>query len=393
MGRNWEEFGEKICKTVQDAIENKNYDQLNQVISETINQAVDTVVSGVKRASAPKKTIGIQYTNVKTEIVPFEVKAPSGIGAILGTVLGYIFGGFEFLVCFGFLAVGLSDFALAPKVISIVFSIISFICMVSGLAVGIWGTKRLLRLSRFKNYVKALGSKTYCNISELAGKIGKTDKYVVKDLEYMIKQHWFVQGHLDKQKTCLIVTDKLYAEYCQLEQRKALEQKEAEQRAENQRKEQERKIAEGEMLGPEVQKIIAQGEEYVRRIRRCNELIPGEEISEKIERIEILVNKIFDRVKQEPRCVSDIRKLMEYYLPTTVKLLEAYAEMDAQPVGGENIENAKREIEATLDTLNTAFEKLLDSLFQEKAWDISSDISVLNTMLAQEGLKDDGMKK
>ena len=52
-----------------------------------------------------------------------------------------------------------------------------------------------------------------------------------------------------------------------------------------------------------------------------------------------------------------------------------------------------KEIEATLDTLNTAFEKLLDSLFQEKAWDISSDISVLNTMLAQEGLKDDGMKK
>ena len=67
--------------------------------------------------------------------------------------------------------------------------------------------------------------------------------------------------------------------------------------------------------------------------------------------------------------------------------------MDAQPVGGENIQTAKREIEATLDTLNVAFEKLLDSLFQEVAWDLSSDISVLNTMLAQEGLKDDGLKK
>lgn len=393
MGRNWEEFGEKICKTVQDAIENKNYDQLNHVISETIEQAVDTVVSGVKKASIPKKGPGIQYTNVKTEIVPFEVKAPSKIGAVLSTVLGYVFAGFEFTSCFGFLAVGLSDFAIASKMLSIAFSAMSFAGMIVGLIVGALGTKKLLRLSRFKTYVKSLGNKAYCNISELAGKIGKSDKYVVKDLEYMIKQHWFVQGHLDKQKTCLMVTDKLYAEYCQLEQRKALEQKEAEQRAEEQRKEQERKIAEGEMLGPEVQKIIAQGEKYVRKIRWCNDLIPGEEISEKIERIELLVNKIFDRVKQEPRCVSDIRKLMEYYLPTTVKLLEAYAEMDAQPVGGENIENAKREIEATLDTLNAAFEKLLDSLFQEKAWDISSDISVLNTMLAQEGLKDDGLKK
>ena len=67
--------------------------------------------------------------------------------------------------------------------------------------------------------------------------------------------------------------------------------------------------------------------------------------------------------------------------------------MDKQPVKGENNESSKREIEATLDTLNTAFEKLLDSLFQAAAWDVSSDISVLNTMLAKEGLKGDGLKK
>ena len=74
-------------------------------------------------------------------------------------------------------------------------------------------------------------------------------------------------------------------------------------------------------------------------------------------------------------------------------LLEAYEQLDRQPVDGENIQTAKREIEATLDTLNTAFEKLLDDLFQDTMWDVSSDISVLNTMLAQEGLKEDGMKK
>ena len=109
--------------------------------------------------------------------------------------------------------------------------------------------------------------------------------------------------------------------------------------------------------------------------------------------LETLVDKIFDRVECNPKSIPDIRKLMEYYLPTTVKLLEAYAQMDSQPVGGENIEMAKREIEATLDTLNVAFEKLLDSLFQEIAWDVSADISVLNTMLAQEGLTEDGLKK
>ena len=97
----------------------------------------------------------------------------------------------------------------------------------------------------------------------------------------------------------------------------------------------------------------------------------------------MLVDRIFDRVEENPQSVSDIRKLMEYYLPTTIKLLEAYEQLDRQP----------GEIEATLDTLNTAFEKLLDDLFQDTMWDVSSDISVLNTMLAQEGLKEDGMKK
>ena len=98
-------------------------------------------------------------------------------------------------------------------------------------------------------------------------------------------------------------------------------------------------------LSPEVQKVIDQGDMYVRKIRKCNDDIPGVEISEKIYRIEMLVDKIFDRVEQNPKNISDIRKLMEYYLPTTVKLLEAYAEMDAQPVGGENIQSAKKEIE------------------------------------------------
>ena len=77
----------------------------------------------------------------------------------------------------------------------------------------------------------------------------------------------------------------------------------------------------------------------------------------------------------------------------TVKLLSAYADMDAQPVQGENIQAAKREIEASLDTLNGAFEKLLDSIFKDTALDVSSDITVLKTLLAQEGLTEDELSK
>ena len=121
--------------------------------------------------------------------------------------------------------------------------------------------------------------------------------------------------------------------------------------------------------------------------------IPGEEVSAKIYHMELILERIFARAKTHPEVIPDLKKLMDYYLPMTVKLLNAYADMDAQPIQGANIESAKREIEGTLDTLSRAFEKLLDELFQDTALDVSSDITVLQTLLAQEGLTDDELTK
>lgn len=84
--------------------------------------------------------------------------------------------------------------------------------------------------------------------------------------------------------------------------------------------------------------------------------------------------------------MPETRKFIEYYMPTTLKLVNAYKEFDAQPIQGDNIIKSKKEIESTLDTINEAFVNLFDSLFEDVAMDISTDISVLQTMLAQEGL-------
>ena len=102
--------------------------------------------------------------------------------------------------------------------------------------------------------------------------------------------------------------------------------------------------------------------------------------------MEIIAKKIFEQVQEHPEKLPDIRRLMNYYLPTTLKLLNVYEEFDSQPVQGENIRSAKQQIEATLDTINVAFENLLDKLFTDEALDVSSDITVLETMLKQEGL-------
>jgi 5-bromo-4-chloroindolyl phosphate hydrolysis protein len=139
--------------------------------------------------------------------------------------------------------------------------------------------------------------------------------------------------------------------------------------------------------------VLDRGGQFLNQLRKCNDDIPGEEVSAKIYHMELILERIFARAKAHPEVIPDLKKLMDYYLHMTVKLLNAYADMDAQPVQGANIESAKREIEGTLDTLSRAFEKLLDELFQETALDVSSDITVLQTLLAQEGLTDDELTK
>ena len=111
------------------------------------------------------------------------------------------------------------------------------------------------------------------------------------------------------------------------------------------------------------------------------------------DKMELIIQKIFERAKAHPEIIPDLNRLMDYYLPMTVKLLDAYEDMDSQPVQGENIASSKREIEETIDTLNVAFEKLLDSVFEDTAMDVSSDISVLHTVLAQEGLTENEFDK
>ena len=248
--------------------------------------------------------------------------------------------------------------------------------MISAL-VGVKGTTLFSKIKRFQTYVRALSGKSYVNIAVLSKAIHKNKEFVVKDIAQMIDDNWFIEGHLDHNDESLMVTDDAYNEYLRTVQLK--------------KEQQEKQDLFEKTTPPEVREVLETGAAYIKEIRRCNDAIPGEEISNKIDKIELVVRKIFKRVEQHPENVNDLRKFMKYYLPTTIKLLRAYEELDQQEVQGENMINSKKEIEKTLDTLNIAFEKLLDDLFQETAWDVSSDISVLESMLAQEGLTKNGL--
>ena len=137
---------------------------------------------------------------------------------------------------------------------------------------------------------------------------------------------------------------------------------------------------------PEVDALLVERERAVSEMHRLNDAIADETVSAQIDRLEDATKKIIDHVAQNPTKLPQIRRFMDYYLPTTLKLLNAYDRMDAVGVSGTNIDGTKGKIEDMMETICTAFDKQLDALFGDEALDISTDITVMEQMLAREGI-------
>ena len=137
---------------------------------------------------------------------------------------------------------------------------------------------------------------------------------------------------------------------------------------------------------PKLDALILEKDRAISEMRRLNDAIEDEIISQQIDQLEDATGKIFDHVIEHPEKQAQIRKFMIYYLPTTLKLLNSYDRMDATGISGENIDSSKERIETMMATIVSSFHKQLDALFRDEAMDIASDITVMENLLAQEGL-------
>lgn len=403
---DWNQLGNDIKNIVQDAIETGDYGRLNRDLGVTLENALGNMATSVKDAAIKnlnhfsgsqqtanqRRTVSPERQRQEQNMRGYKKKlvkearekfalyvntsTPRALG-ILFTTLGIALVGMFGVTAATLGIAGIFIDAVANKMQRGMFVFIAAI-VASG-ALGIYGNTLRKKVNRFRSYVRTLNGKTYVKIEELAKGVRKSPKFVKRDLKKMIKNRMFLEGHLDEEGNYLITSDESYEQYMQTKKASEIQEREM------QEKEQAEQKLRG-TLSEEVQEVIKEGEAYLEEIRSCNEAIPGVEISNKMYHLENVILRIFKRVEQHPELISDLHKFMDYYLPTTVKLLKAYKELDKQPVEGENIKTAKQEIENTLDTINEAFENLLDSFFRNTAWDVSTDISVLKTMLAQEGL-------
>jgi 5-bromo-4-chloroindolyl phosphate hydrolysis protein len=322
----------------------------------------------------------------KNQVQRYIAKRPVGsISGILYMTLGFLGTG-----VLGTLSIGYSIFTSFFST----FSTISFITLglmfsffVLSIALVLRGVNLRKRVKRFKEYVRTLDSHSYCSIEELAVAVRKKNKFVVKDLRKMIDLGMFPQAHIDDKQTCFMLNDEVYENY--LNSQEALKYR---NEAELKRQEELNK----EINDPEKKELryaLEIGKNYIEQIKSANDAIHREEISTKLFRLQNIVSQIFNYLENNPKKLPEVNKFTNHYLPITLKLVNAYKELNDQPVQGDNIKSAKNEIKNTIDTINNAFEKLLDDLFGEIALDISTDISVLETLFTQEGLTKNDFKK
>ena len=146
------------------------------------------------------------------------------------------------------------------------------------------------------------------------------------------------------------------------------------------------KAEEPSPYSPEVQAIIQEGRVALKEMGRLYASIPNPEVRSRINELMSVSDKIVRDAIDDPADVPQIRKFLDYYLPTTIRLLNAYDRMSAQEYAGDNITGSMQRIEEMLDTTIVAYKKQLDALFANQAADIQMDIDTMNAMLAREGL-------
>ena len=219
------------------------------------------------------------------------------------------------------------------------------------------------RQRRFATYLRTAGQKPAVPLDYLARAADVSRRRVEKDLNLMLEKGlWGDEAYIDMGSGMLFRSQAAATAYFD--------------RTRQQKEEQEQS---------QVQPEAAEGYTGIlRQIRQLNDRIADETLSLKIDRIEQVSGRIFKAIEDTPAKKNAAGTFLNYYLPTTLKLLENYADFEEAGVSGENLSQAKSRIAATMDNIVAGFEHQLDELYRTDAMDVNSDIRVMETMLRRD---------
>ena len=383
--RDFSDLEDQIMSTVKNALNAIDFANVKRDISFKAEDTINEFKSKLNEfnikiennySSLNKKT----KNNISTYIDKRPAGTVSGIIYMIFGLLGTMFFGFFallFIIFMSFFSKLVADTLVAFVTIAILFGI--------SLALLFRGVNLRKRVRRFKKYVRFIEDNSYCLIKDLARFSKEKESFVVKDLNKMINLGMFIEGHIDDEKNYFMLNDDVYTDYLKLKKQQAAKE-------ELDRKEKLNKdINNSEQ--EELNSIIEMGRKYIEQIKSVRNDLYKEEIAVKLDKLQGIASQILNYVEKNPKKLQEVNKFINHYLPITIKLINSYKDLNKQTVQGDNIKNAKMEIEKSIDIIINAFENLLDDLYEDVVLDISTDISVLKTLFKQEGLTEEDFKK
>ena len=270
---------------------------------------------------------------------------------IVGAVLSAVFGFASINSVFG-------NLWMLPDIAWYLEELVPIFCFFGAGLGCLWGgLRRQKRVRTFRSYLAMIGSRTTISISALSSTLGTSPAKVRDTLEDMQDDGFFPQGYLDYGNDRLVLTSDGIPDPPKEEEKPAQEEP-----------------------AEDPQNAILD------EIRAINADIDNPKLNQQIDRIGVITAKVFEYQRSHPQKSNQLHSFLSYYLPTTLKILRAYAQLEDQEVDGENISAAMERIEGMMDKVVEGFEKQLDQLFQGDALDITADVEVLERMLAKDGL-------
>ena len=294
---------------------------------------------GKKRRSAPQDQLAQMARSAKNLTTT---------GAILAAVFG----------CISVIDAA-DNLWMLPDVLWYLEEIIPLLCF-TAVGLGLLGAGLLKRrtVHRYRGYLAMIGSHKAVSVSALSSATGSSPAKVRDDLEDMLDDGFFPKGFLDYGSDRLVVDGN------------GLEEAPAPQ------------------AEPQPAPKAEEEDAILAEIRAVNDAVANKKVSAQIDQIGTITAKILDYQRSHPDSAPQLHSFLSYYLPTTLKILRAYGQLESQEVSGENITAAMARIEGMMDKVVEGFEKQLDLLFQGDAMDITADVAVLERMLAKDGLSD-----
>lgn len=336
-------------------------------------KAADIVDNGIEKgdfSDMNEKLEKLSGAKIERERFVFGSTASSGavITIVFSVILTMIF------ICLGCMAGCTLLYSKDYNFYAGIGVIISSVVIILNLFLIVNSVRNIQFSHRYKVYESILKYKNTEIMDDIAAYAKVNTTTVINDLKKAVKRKYIPQGHFGKDEIIFMVSDKAYARY---QEKQAVYDRYFRKQVEERVRMKERSKS--------MQKIMDSGQRYIDKIHESNDIIKDKKISEKLDLMERIVSMIFHEVDINPAQADKLGLFLNYYLPTTEKLLETYIDLDEKEIKGKSLQKAQKEIDASLDTINDSFEGLLDKFYQEKELDITSDITAMEVIMKQEG--------